>query len=77
MTKLEGTNVQVTSNVYTGQVDHREDHLVPVAYEVQKVWQETNDFTKCCALANSYGMNSPYHANAVIWKANLSATADV
>ena len=77
MTKLEGTNVQITGQYYTGKTDHREDHLVVLAHEVAEVWKETNDFTKCCQLANSYGMNSPYHANAVISKASLGPTYDV
>ena len=77
LTQLHGTNVQITGQFYTGQVDHREDNLVPVAHIVQEDWQKNNDFAKSCALANSYGMNSPYHANAIIGKANLPNTYDV
>ena len=77
MTKLEGTNVQITGQYYTGKTDHREDNLVVLAHEVAAVWEETNDFTKCCELANSYGMNSPYHALAIIGKASLGDTYDV
>lgn len=77
MTKLEGTNVQITGQFYSGEVNHTEDHLVNVAKIVQEEWKTNNDFTAACALANSYGLNSPYHAGAVISRANLGRTYDV
>ena len=77
LTELHGTNVQITGQYYTGQTDHREDNLVVLAHEVAELWKETNDFTKCCQLANTYGMNSPYHAQAIISKSSLGPTYDV
>ncbi len=77
LTKLEGSNVQITGQFYTGEVDHREDHLVNVARIVQEEWTKNNDFIAAVALANSYGMNSPYHAGAIISKASTGHTMDV
>lgn len=77
MTKLEGTNVQITGQVYAGEVNHSEDNLVNVARQVQEEWQKNNDYNTATALANSYGMNSPYHAGAIISRSGLGATYDV
>ena len=77
LTKLEGTNVQITGQFYTGEVDHREDGLVNVARIVQEEWTKNNDYKRATELANSYGLNSPYHANAVISKASTGKTFDV
>ena len=77
LTRLEGTNVQITGQFYTGEVNHTEDHMVNVARIVQEEWQKNNNFSESCALANSYGMNSPYHANAIIGRASMGKTVDV
>lgn len=77
MNQLQGTNVQITGQFYTGEVNHTEDHLVNVARIVQEEWKTNNDFNAACALANSYGMNSPYHAGAIISRAGLGKTYDV
>lgn len=36
------------------------------AMEVSDLWKKTNDFRTCVELANKYGMNSPYAADALI-----------
>ena len=77
MTQLNGTNVQITGQFFSGEVNHTEDHLVNVAKIVQQEWQTNNDFNTATALANTYGMNSPYHAGAIIGRANLDKTYDV
>jgi len=77
MTQLGGTNVQITGQFFTGEVNHTEDHMVNVAKIVQEEWRTNNDFTAAVKLANSYGMNSPYHAGAIISRANLDKTYDV
>ena len=50
-------------------LDHREDHRLSEAREVQKIWQETNDKAAVMAVASRYGIRSPYHANAIVRKA--------
>lgn len=74
MTAIPTGKVDVVTTSYTGRVNHTEDHLLNKAYEVSELWKETNDFIRCVTLANSYGMNSPYHANSVISKAGMPAT---
>lgn len=55
-------------------LDHREDHRLEQALEVQKVWRETNDHAKVKEVAAPYGIRSPYHANAIVAKAKRPAT---
>lgn len=77
MTQLKGTDVAITGQFYAGEVNHSEDNLVNVARMVQEEWKKNNDYNAATALANSYGMNSPYHAGAIISRAGLGATYDV
>ncbi len=55
-------------------LDHREDHLLQEAREVQRVWQQTNDRLAVLEAAKPYGIRSPYHANAIVRKAGQPAT---
>ncbi len=65
------------SNVGVGAVtldlelplNHTQDHLVPEAKKIHALWLEHND-TKLCAQAGApYGINSPYHAGAILRRA--------
>ena len=77
MTEVPTGKVSVVSKTYVGNVNHTEDHLLNKAYEVNELWKETNDFIRCVTLANSYGMNSPYHAGSVISKASMPTTKEM
>lgn len=55
-------------------LDHREDHRVEQALEVQKVWQTTNDMAQVMEVARPYGIRSPYHANAIVSKSKRPAS---
>lgn len=74
MTEVEMGKVQVKTHSYTGETDHSEDHLVTVALEVQDIWTKNNNFIEAVTLANTYGINSPYHAGAIINKAGQPLT---
>ena len=52
--------------IYTGELDHSEDHLVPEATEIRKIWTETNDNSVCAKAGEKYGIHSAYHAGAII-----------
>ena len=69
MTELAMGKIQAISTKYTGETDHSEDHLVNYALEVQALWTKNNNFIEAVTLANSYGINSPYHAGAIVSKA--------
>ena len=53
-------------------LNHTQDHLVPEAEKIQALWQAHND-TRLCAIAGApYGINSPYHAGAILRKAKMA-----
>ena len=66
MHKIAMGNLQTVRETYTGELDHSEDHLVPEAQKVRKLWAETNDLILCRLEAEKYGMHSTYHAGAII-----------
>lgn len=55
-------------------VNHSLDHMVEQAREIQKIWAETSNNKLCAEKGLPYGINSPYHAGAIIRKAGLPAT---
>ena len=66
--KISGGKVQAVCEVYESQIDHTEDHLIDVAREAQKMWTETNDIMAVTNAYKPYGINGPYHANAIVSK---------
>jgi len=69
---MEPGLVTAKETVHSGPVNHTQNHLIPYAEEIVKLWKETNDLKLCCAKARTYGINSPYHAGAIIRKAGMS-----
>lgn len=69
--------VKATATTYVAQVDHSEDGKAAAASEIKAVWAETNDFNRCVQMGEPYGINSPYHATAIITKGGLDKTANV
>ena len=76
-TKLNGADVKSAQSVYTAQVDHSLDHLADIAAEITAEWKQTNDSAAATEAGLPYGINSPYHANAITVKAELDKTADL
>ena len=72
--KINGGAVRGTSMTYTGTIDHTEDHLVSIAREAQKLWNETNDIPTVAKAYLPHGISGPYHAGAIISKANMGKT---
>lgn len=69
--QVNGGLIKVAELEFEYPVNHTEDHLVPAAQEVQKVWEETRDRPRCNAMAVERGMRSVYHAGAVIRKSKM------
>lgn len=69
--------VRITHRVHTGTVNHTEDHKVEDARKIQKIWQETRDSALTIAAGKPYGINSGYHAGAIISKSKMPLTYDV
>ena len=63
---LKGEDVQILNKELTLEIDHSDDHRIADAQIVVDFWKETYDRKATDAMAKQYGINSPYHANAII-----------
>lgn len=70
-------NVEIQKKIYTGTVNHTEDHLLEKALLVKQEYQNSKNIGTASSLAKQYGMNSYFHANGIINKEDLPATYDV
>lgn len=75
--KVETGKVQLLPKIYSGQVDHTEDNLLEEAKVIAAHWKQTNNATECTQMGAAYGINSPYHAEAIIKKQAMGQTMDV
>ena len=62
---------------FEATVDHTEDGKAAGASVVKEYWEKTNDFNGSVAMGEPYGINSPYHATAIITKGGLDKTGNV
>lgn len=62
---------------YRAKVNHAEDHLVDVASEIHALWEETRDYSASMAEYRGMGINSVYHAGAILSKSKLGETAEI
>ena len=63
---LEGDKVKILNRELTLPIDHSDDHRIADAQIVVQYWKETYDRKATDAMAKPYGINSPYHASAMI-----------
>ena len=77
MKKVEGGEIRLADTEYVHPINHSEDHLVPQAEEIVKVWNETGDRTRCKHMAEACGMRSVYHARGIINKSKLGESASL
>ena len=70
---LEGEKVQILKKELTLEIDHSDDHRIADAQIVVDFWKETYDRKATDAMAKQYGINSPYHANAIIGRSKQPA----
>lgn len=70
-------DVALTSTTYVATVDHTEDNKLAKAKEVANYWTSTNDLAGANKMAQENEMNSPYHANGIISKANKPKTLNL
>lgn len=77
MTQVETGAVQTKQVMYAGTVEHAYDNLIEVAREINQVWTSTNNRAEADAMGAPYGINSPYHAQAIISRSSLPSTLDI
>lgn len=74
LTPVSGGPVKGTTATFEGKINHSEDHLYSVAREADALWKKTNSIAEVRKQFMAYGIHSPYHASAIITKANLGDT---
>ena len=63
---VAGGKVASVERTLTLDIDHTEDHMLADAQTVVDFWKKTNDRKATDAMAKQYGINSPYHAGAIL-----------
>ena len=56
------------------EINHDDDHLLPQAEEISKVWKETKSQAECAPLLEKYGFNNVYRAGSIVARVKLPAT---
>ena len=72
--KVATGKVQVKPYNYVANINHTQDHKVSIATEIYEEWQATGDRKACVKRCVENGMNSPYHAGAIISRSKMSLT---
>lgn len=76
-TKVETGKIRAKQISCAGQVDHTYDDMLSYARQVQSIWTSTNNRQKADEAGKPYGIRSPYHANAIISRANLGQISEL
>ena len=63
--------------VFSGKINHTQDHLVEKATEIKNYYTETNDWDGAKAMGAPYGIRTPFLAGAIIKKSKMGATWDI
>lgn len=77
MTKVEGTNVQVTTLTYTAQINHEDDYRVADAQKVLDVWQSNYDGDAARRFAQDYNMQGGIHAQRIVERSKMGQSQDI
>ena len=74
---ISAEGVGVTTLDLEMAINHSMDHLLEEAKIIRNAWLETNDHKYVTELGRPYGINSPYHAGAIVNRVNMPATFEV
>lgn len=77
MTKVEGTNVQVTTSTFVADINHEDDYRVEDAQKVIEAWEASYDAAEARKVAYTYGMQSFLHAQRIIERSGMGLTQDI
>ena len=75
--EVDAQKVGISMLPLTMALNHSEDHKVEDAQKIQALWLETSDNKLCMAEGEPLGINSPYHAGAIIRKSTMPDTFDI
>ena len=74
---VEGTDLKINQQVYTGDINHAYEDKYKEAKEVYDLYAETGDRDKANNKAYEYGFASVYQCNAIVRRKELPATMDM
>ena len=75
---VKGSKVEALRRDITLELDHSDDHLVPLCEDIQRQWLETGDRPACNKRAQEeVGLNSIYAVGAVIGRAGRGTQEDM
>ena len=74
---VKGDKVSMVEKTLCVPIDHSDDHMVEKAKIVEDHWREHNDYAICNKFANSYGINSVYHANGIRLRARMGDSREM
>lgn len=69
--------VKVRENIYTATIDKSELHKLEAAEAIVEQWSKDNDFKAAVKAGEPHGINSPYHARAIIMRSERPDTKPV
>ena len=73
---MEGTAIKTTGTMYTVEIDHSWDHMLPQANEVYDLWKSAGK-SAGDALGKTYGFTSSYQARAIRSRASMGETTQL
>jgi len=76
-TELGGTEVDLVTETFAGQVNHEFDNVVAQARQMQDYYKATGDRKGTREMGKPYGINTEKHAARIISNANLGKTQDI
>ena len=77
MKPVSGDSISTTQISFEASINHSFDDLYFKAKEVRVIWQTTYDSNQTMAVAEPYGIRSPYHADAIVSNYNLPETQTI
>lgn len=76
-TELTGTEVHITTQSYTGTVNHEFDNVVSQAMQVLEYYNTTGDTKGAREMGKPYGINTQKHAARIVSNASQDKTRDI
>lgn len=74
---VSGTEVELVTQVFTGEVNHEFDNVVSQARQMHEYYKATGDRKGTREMGAPYGINTEKHAARIISNASLGKTQDI
>ena len=74
---IRSGRIQTKQVFFPGAVNHEDGYLAEAAEKVREFWRETNDRQATDEYAKPFGIRSPYHANAIVYRSKLGESRTI